>query len=160
MERVEIFNLITIALTFLALVPEMESQIIPQFFTVPSKTPRPLCASQFALVNYACSRLPFIHGVPPAPSSSSDSPPSPEDEEGHKNHHKNESSHSHRHRHKHRHHETPDEENCCRWAKEVDNECVCELLVRLPPFLVRPLHRYTLNVGESCEITYSCGSPI
>ncbi|TKY62471.1 hypothetical protein E2542_SST12327 [Spatholobus suberectus] len=153
----ELFNLIAVALTFLAIVPKMESQIKPPLITIPT-TPRPLCASQFALVNYACSRLPFTPGTPPdsLPSSSSSptSPASPDDDTN--NHH----SHRRRHGHKHRHHQTPDEENCCRWAKEVDNQCVCELLVRLPPFLIRPVHQYTLNIGESCDITYSCGAPI
>ncbi|KAG4393725.1 hypothetical protein AAZX31_03G133800 [Glycine max] len=143
----EIFNLIALALTlFLAIVPKMESQIKP----IP-KTPRPLCASQFALVNYACSRLPFSPGVPP------DSP-SPDEENN--NHHNRSHRHGHRHGHRHRHHQTPDEDNCCRWAKEVDHQCVCELLLRLPPFLIRPSHQYTLKVGASCDITYSCGAPI
>ncbi|KAG4916073.1 hypothetical protein AAZX31_19G140400 [Glycine max] len=154
----EIFNLITLAMTiFLALVPKMESHIRTPGMPMP-KTPRPLCASQFALVNYACSRLPFSLGVPP---DSPSTPPSPNDEEGHRNNHHNGSHrHGHRHGHKHRNHQTADEDNCCRWAKEVDNQCVCELLLRLPPFLIRPLHQYTLNVGESCDITYSCGAPI
>ncbi|QCD97654.1 uncharacterized protein LOC114163367 [Vigna unguiculata] len=148
----EILNLITVALLLLALAPKTESQLKPPLIPV-AKAPRPLCGSQFALVNYACSRLPFRHGAPPA-----DSPPPPEgDGERHHNHNHR---HNHRHGHSHRHHQTPEEENCCRWAKEVDNQCVCELLLRLPPFLVRPVHQYTLNVGAACDITYSCGSPI
>ncbi|KAL2320930.1 hypothetical protein Fmac_029899 [Flemingia macrophylla] len=153
----EILNVITVAITFLALVPKMESQIRSSSLSI-STPPRPLCVSQFALVNYACSRLPFSRGVLPHDSPSSPDP-SPADEEGHTNNNHNH-SHRHRHGHKHRHHQTPDEENCCRWAKEVDNQCVCEILARLPPFLIRPLHQYTLNIGESCDITYSCGSPI
>ncbi|CAJ1905854.1 unnamed protein product [Sphenostylis stenocarpa] len=145
----KIFNIITVALALLAFVPKMESEIIPI-----TKAPRPLCVSQFALVNYACSRLPFSPGVPP------ESPPPPDDEEeDHGNSHHNH-SHRHNHRHGHRHHQTPDEDNCCRWAKEVDNQCVCEILARLPPFLIRPVHQYTLNIGEGCDITYSCGAPI
>nr|KYP43223.1 hypothetical protein KK1_035364 [Cajanus cajan] len=138
----------------------MESHKEPSSVVPIPTTPRPLCASQFALVNYACSRLPFRHGVPP---DSQSPPPPPDDEEGHNDNNKDDNhnhSHKHRHGHKHRHHQTPDEDNCCRWAKEVDNQCVCELLARLPPFLIRPLHQYTLDIGESCHITYSCGSPI
>ncbi|KVI12489.1 hypothetical protein Ccrd_009138 [Cynara cardunculus var. scolymus] len=39
----------------------------------------------------------------------------------------------------------------------VDDECVCELLGRLPPFLARPIHEYTVRVAGSCNTTYSCG---
>jgi len=169
--RMEIFNLITVALTLLALVPKTESQIRPPVIPIP-KGPRPLCASQFALVNYACSRLPFIPVVPP------DSRPSPDHEDDdhrdrHHNHsrrhnrrhehdreHRHEHDHEHRHEHDHRRHQTPEEDNCCRWAKEVDDQCVCQLLGRLPPFLIKPVHQYTLNIGEGCDITYSCGAPI
>lgn len=157
MEKVEIMNIMTLAATILlALVPKMESQMRPQV-TMPPTHPRPLCASQFALVNYACGRLPFHPGVPPGPD------PSPDDDEGHNNNNHQHSRHGHGHEHRHRHHhhhETADEDNCCRWAKEVDNQCVCELLLRLPPFLVRPLHQYSLLIGDDCEITYSCGAPI
>jgi len=150
----EILNLITVALALLALVPKMESHIRPPLIPV-SKAPRPLCASQFALVNYACSRLPFSPGVQP------DSPPSPDEEEGHGERHQNHTHrHGHRHGHSHRHHQTPEENNCCRWAKEVDSQCVCEILVHLPPFLIRPVHQYTLNIGDACDVTYSCGAPI
>ncbi|XP_014494947.1 uncharacterized protein LOC106756858 [Vigna radiata var. radiata] len=154
----EILNLITLPLLLLlTLVTKTESQIKPPLITV-AKPPRPLCGSQFALVNYACSRLPFRHGAPPA-----DSPPPPDGEDGDGETHHSHSHHRHNHRHGHghrHHHQTPEEDNCCRWAKEVDSQCVCELLLRLPPFLVRPVHQYTLNIGDACNITYSCGSPI
>lgn len=154
MERVKFknLNLITVALTFLAVVPKMESQIRPPAVT--PITPRPLCASQFALANYACARLPFSPGSPPEPPPS---PPSPDDDEGHRNNHHHR---HHGHRHGHHHRQGPEEEECCRWAKEVDSQCVCELLVRLPPFLMRPLHQYSLLIGEDCKVTYSCGAPI
>lgn len=171
MKRVEIFNLLATALTLLAIVPktECEGEVRPIALT----NPRPLCPSQFALVNYACGRLPFRPGAPPGPPPA---PPSPDDDdgdddEGHRNHHHDNGhghghghgqgqGHSRRHGHRHRRHQTQEEENCCRWAREVDSQCVCELLVRLPPFLVRPLHIYKLTIGEDCEITYSCGGPI
>ncbi|XP_044964587.1 probable pectinesterase 66 isoform X2 [Hordeum vulgare subsp. vulgare] len=47
--------------------------------------------------------------------------------------------------------------DCCRWLKEVEPGCVCEALLRLPMFLVKPQHKYTIRVGKSCEVTYRCG---
>ncbi|CAL1362027.1 unnamed protein product [Linum trigynum] len=52
---------------------------------------------------------------------------------------------------------SPAEANCCKWVGAVDNECVCELLFRLPTFLARPIHEYTIIVSEWCKITYTCG---
>ncbi|KAE9621953.1 hypothetical protein Lal_00032791 [Lupinus albus] len=175
MERVNnIFNLTTvIAFTFLALVPKMESQNMNSSAVAPV-TQRPLCASQFTLANYACVKLPFSPGSPsePPPDSPPDSPPSHDDDDGddddggddddHHHHHDNRHRHEHRHRHRHRHRNRkgPEEKECCRWAKEVDSQCVCELLVRLPPFLMRPVHQYSLDIGDDCHVTYSCGGPI
>ncbi|KAK7242978.1 hypothetical protein RIF29_37760 [Crotalaria pallida] len=162
MNRVKVFNLMTlVALTLLALVPKMESQDVRSSAVAPI-TQRPLCASQFALANYACARLPFSPGSPPEPPP--DSPPSPDDDggdgDGDYGHHHHRNRHGHRHGHRHRDHHEPEEEECCRWAKEVDSQCVCELLVRLPPFLMRPAHQYSLVIGEDCHVTYSCGGPI
>ncbi|KAK2363629.1 hypothetical protein QL285_088589 [Trifolium repens] len=213
MKRIGIFNIIVMALTLMAIVPKIDGHAMS--VTGTGTNPRPLCPSQFALVNYACGRLPFSPAAPPEPVEPPPAPPSPDDDGGdddggdddddddddggdddggdddggddggddlargthHRNHgHGNGRGHGqghgkghgqghgrHGHRHRHRHHrrgKTPEEENCCRWAKEVDNQCVCELLVRLPPFLVRPPHKYTLTIGEDCEVTYSCGGPI
>uniref|UniRef100_A0A0E0LP77 Bifunctional inhibitor/plant lipid transfer protein/seed storage helical domain-containing protein n=1 Tax=Oryza punctata TaxID=4537 RepID=A0A0E0LP77_ORYPU len=47
--------------------------------------------------------------------------------------------------------------DCCRWLKEVEPACVCDALLRLPPFLVKPQHKYTVKVGDSCKYTYHCG---
>ncbi|CAN1352782.1 hypothetical protein LINPERPRIM_LOCUS42937 [Linum perenne] len=52
---------------------------------------------------------------------------------------------------------SPAENNCCKWVRDVDDECVCELLMRLPTFLARPFHEYTITVSEWCKVTYSCG---
>ncbi|XP_028762204.1 uncharacterized protein LOC114720696 [Neltuma alba] len=126
-------------LTFLALVPMRECDIM-----MSPPGPRPLCATQFSLVNYACSSLPIVRRPPGLPAESDDE------------------QHSH-HRPRHRHRQlSPQEESCCRWAQDVDSQCVCELLLhfRLPSFLMRPSHQYTLTIGESCEVTYSCGGPI
>lgn len=138
-------------MTFLLLVPEMESQIRPPIVHLPPASPRPLCASQFALVNYACAMLPFTPSSPPSPDV---------DDEGHRSHHQHGHSHRHGHGHRHRHDNNPQEDNCCRWAREMDSQCVCEILVHLPPFLTKPVHQYSVLIGDSCNVTYSCGGPI
>ncbi|KAE9589200.1 hypothetical protein Lal_00000170 [Lupinus albus] len=144
MKKVKIFNLITLGVTFLVLVPKIESQIRPSIGSLPPAPPRPLCASQFALVNYACAMLSFTPG-------------SADNDNGHSSH---QHGHGHRHDHGHRRGNTPEEENCCRWVREMDSQCVCEILFRLPPFLTRPVHQYTVLIGESCDVTYNCGGPI
>ncbi|CAN0890157.1 hypothetical protein LINGRAHAP2_LOCUS16288 [Linum grandiflorum] len=55
---------------------------------------------------------------------------------------------------------SPAEENCCRWLKEMDSECVCDVLVRLPPFLAKPSHVYSVHVYDGCIITFSCSGRI
>uniref|UniRef100_A0A453I2N3 Bifunctional inhibitor/plant lipid transfer protein/seed storage helical domain-containing protein n=2 Tax=Pooideae TaxID=147368 RepID=A0A453I2N3_AEGTS len=47
--------------------------------------------------------------------------------------------------------------DCCRWLQEVQKDCVCEALLRLPPFLVKPQHKYVVRVGRTCRIVYRCG---
>lgn len=156
MERVKIFHLImTLALTFLAFVPKMESHIKPPAISLPPPPLHPLCATQLALVSYACAMLPFSPGSPLTP------PLSPDDDDG-EGHHRSRHNHNHGHRHRHsRHHRHfPEEDNCCRWAREMDSQCVCEILLQLPPFLTRPSHQYSVVIGESCNVTYSCGGPI
>ncbi|CAN8253883.1 unnamed protein product [Cochlearia groenlandica] len=157
--------------------------------------PRPLCSSQYALANYACSRLPMNTVPPPSPISPPPPPPPPiappppdhddhddhDDDDDHnhddhdhddhnnsdRDHHKdNDSSQSrrqrrHRHHHHHHHHrhseETYAQQECCKWLKLMDNECVCDILVQLPPLLAKPVHNYTVFVDESCIVTYTCG---
>ncbi|XVE77757.1 hypothetical protein DITRI_Ditri13aG0088200 [Diplodiscus trichospermus] len=113
-------------------------------------SPRPLCSSQFALVNYACARVPRVPLPPPT---------HPHQESGHGNEHRHghKHGHRHRHRHRHRHHETPEQNNCCRWLKTVDIECICDILVNLPAFLSRPNHQFTVDLDENRSVTYSCG---
>lgn len=138
-----------VTLVLLVLYPKAESIWVPNHPLPPINLP-PLCASQFALANRACAVLPYTPVPPPSPPS----PPSPEGPES-RHHHR----HGHGHRHsRHRHRETHAEEDCCRWLKEVDDVCVCELLVHLPPFLTRPVHNYTVVVDDSCEVTFACGS--
>ncbi|KEH40590.1 hypothetical protein MTR_1g032400 [Medicago truncatula] len=156
MKRVNVFKSLTLVLTFLAFAPKMESEIIPPVIHLPPPALRPLCAPQLALVSYACGMLPYTPGSPSSPILPPLSPSSSNDGGGHQSHH----NHHHRHGHRHRHHDTTQEDNCCRWARALDSRCVCEILVRLPPFLIRPLHTYSVVFGESCTVTYSCGGPI
>ncbi|OMP05013.1 tetratricopeptide repeat-containing protein-like protein [Corchorus olitorius] len=161
MMKVGIPTLFLLSIFFVTQLPITLSQLIR-----PQPPPVPLCASQFALANYACVKVPLVQLPPPAPlpPPPPDSPPPPE-AEGHRHHHRHghgnsqgqENGHGHRHRHRHRHHETPDERNCCRWLQQIDNECVCDVLVHLPPFLSRPNHDYTVVVDETCSVTYKCG---
>ncbi|TQD92809.1 hypothetical protein C1H46_021584 [Malus baccata] len=156
MERVKILTLTLFAASLLYL-PKMEAQ--PLFPPV-----RPLCASQFALANYACSILPFTPMPPPTPPPPP--PPSPPHDDGQEEQHGHGHGHDHGHRHvhhRHRHHvheSIPAEDNCCRWLTQLDNQCVCELLAHLPNFLVRPAHVYSVVIGETCTVTYTCGTPI
>ncbi|KAK2990514.1 hypothetical protein RJ640_019794 [Escallonia rubra] len=91
---------------------------------------------------------------PPSPPCSTDCPPGPEHGHRHRQH-----RHGHGHGgHRHEHAETPVEADCCRWLNSVDNECVCDLLVYLPPFLSKPIHQYTVTVDSSCNVTFQCGS--
>ncbi|KAF2594165.1 hypothetical protein F2Q70_00044302 [Brassica cretica] len=186
--------------------------------------PRPLCASQYALANYACSRLPMntvplpspiappsppIFPPPPPPHHDHDHDDEHDHEHDHGDHHDDDhdhdeddhddhdhdhddhdhdhdhdhndhdhnrdhdhdhdddnhhdNNHNHRRHHHHHHHhqrhreETFAQQECCKWLKQMDNECVCDLLVRLPPLLAKPAHNYTVFVDESCIVTYTCG---
>lgn len=114
----------------------------------------PLCASQFTLVNHACSFLPFVLNPPPSHPSLV-SAPSPNRPSG--QHRRRQAP---RRRHHHRHRDNPEEEICCRWLREVDDECVCQLLAQLPAFLSRPVHQYSVMVGETCYESFQCGSRI
>ncbi|KAF3436324.1 hypothetical protein FNV43_RR23416 [Rhamnella rubrinervis] len=152
-ERVRFLTLTFYAgsgLLLLMLVPKSEGQIFP-----PPLPPRPLCSSQFALASYACSQIPFSPLPPPQPPS----PPSPPDNGGHRleHEHSHRHGHGHGHGHRHRHHDSPAEESCCRWVKQLDSQCVCDLLVRLPNFLSRPAHEYSVIVGDACNVSFPCG---
>ncbi|XP_059663787.1 uncharacterized protein LOC132309499 [Cornus florida] len=157
MGMTKILKLSTLFMAFLLLNPKMEC--------VPT---RPLCLSQISLVNHACSLLPF-HPAGPPPS-----PPDDAAEHGHGHGHVHQHGHGHeqgqghghghghrhRHGHRHEHHETPVEEECCHWLNAMDDECVCDLLVHLPPFLARPAHQYSIMVDDSCTVTFQCGGRI
>ncbi|CAL5437020.1 hypothetical protein CsSME_00047170 [Camellia sinensis var. sinensis] len=141
MDSVKVLKLtFFIAIIFVFNHPNVKCQLLRR----PSQ---PLCISQLALANHACSLVPHTGVPPPSPPS----PPSPSPSE------ENSPTHGHGHRHRHRHRESPIEHDCCRWLKEVDTACVCELLIRLPTFLSRPVHEYTVEVDETCSVTYACG---
>ncbi|MCI68716.1 hypothetical protein A2U01_0089977, partial [Trifolium medium] len=65
------------ALILMAIVPKIDGQVMSV-----TPNPRPLCPSQFALVNYACGRLPFMPAAPPEPVEPPPAPPSPDDDGG------------------------------------------------------------------------------
>lgn len=135
-------------LVFLVVCQAAESKWMP---VPPVISHRPLCTSQFTLVNHACAFLPFT------PTPHHHPPPSPQSNNHHGRRRRQRRHRRHRGRH---HHESPVQQDCCRWLKEVDDECVCDLLVHLPPFLSRPLHQYTVMVDDTCSVTFQCGSRI
>ena len=127
MENLKVFVLTFFV--FLLLVLDVNGQLNP--------TPqRPLCVSQLALVNYACGNL---LPSPPATASLPTTVVFPADDDD---------NHGHRHSHG-----GTQENNCCRWLNDVDDECVCELL----PFLSKPRHEYTIKIDDSCSVSYACG---
>lgn len=155
---------IALFIMFLALSPKIESQMWmqPPMSPLPPIQSTPLCASQFALANHACAMLPYNRVPPPSPPPVRDTSP-PDTSDGPES----SPSPSHRHRHRHRHsHERPQDQTtpvaqeCCRWLQQIDSGCVCDLLVRLPVFLAKPVHQYTVTVDRSCSVTYSCSGRI
>ncbi|KAH8489302.1 hypothetical protein Peur_059142 [Populus x canadensis] len=128
----------------------------PMTKAVPDPPQRSLCMPQYSLVNHACSVI-LGYSLPNHPLTSDDG-------HGHGHGHGNGGhGHSHgrrRHRHRQRHggshNGSSSEDNCCKWLKELDEECVCDVLYRLPPFLSKPTHTYTVYVAEACNVTYSC----
>lgn len=150
MGRFKIAFLLAALLCVVAVIPRMEAQ--GWGHPPPLLPPRPLCSSQFALASYACARLPVNPDPIPIPP-----PPSPDVEEGNGHGH----GHGHRHHHgRHHHSQSPVAEECCRWARQVDSECVCEALVHLANFLVRPSHAFTVAITDECIVTYSCNGRI
>ena len=175
---------LAVFLVFLVVQPRTNGQWIPRPIPPPI-APRPLCASQFALASHACAFLPYVPSPSPSPP-----PPSlierhdslkhqlshdrkhehehehehqHEHEQEHEHEHEHEHKDGHRHEHRHRRHGhtmTPVEASCCHWLGTIDSECVCDLLVYLPPFLSRPVHEYTVSVKDSCNVTFQCASRI
>ncbi|KAL5701712.1 hypothetical protein ACHQM5_027022 [Ranunculus cassubicifolius] len=143
-----ILNTLAIAITLVVFIPKMLS--------FPFAPPRPLCLSQFALVNQACAFIPFTLPGPPANTEDPDDP-EPDVDVGQHDMPVNGTEHHHDHHHRRRpHFHSAAIEHCCRWLKNLDDACVCELLLRLPPFLRRVTHSYLITVDEDCEIAYKC----
>ncbi|MBA0753809.1 hypothetical protein Gogos_022361 [Gossypium gossypioides] len=126
----------------------------------------PLCTSQLMLVNYACGTVSLV----PSPFLSSNTPDvgnengngigsSQGDGNGTENGAgEGENRHRPRHKRRHRHKEmTPEQSYCCRWMQIVERDCVCDILAHLPLFLSWHLHHYTVLVGETCKVTFTCG---
>lgn len=148
--RMLILLLLFLFSMFLVVLP---NDLVPQWPDVqklspPGRRRPPLCSNLFALANYACAMVPFRPALPSPPAT-------PE-----LGYHRNERSpHGHmhsRHNHTHRYQETSEQSYCCLWLKQVDTECVCDILVRLPIFLSKPVHQYSVVVDETCTVTYSC----
>ncbi|KAI3930702.1 hypothetical protein MKX01_037148 [Papaver californicum] len=76
---------------------------------------------------------------------------------GHNNQHYN-SQHQRRRsrRRRHHHHLSQQEKDCCRWLKEMDEVCVCQLLFRMPFFMWKPKHDYVIKLQDACTVTFNC----
>ncbi|GAA0175695.1 hypothetical protein LIER_28818 [Lithospermum erythrorhizon] len=160
MEKALISKLVLL-MVFLMLHPSLQQ------FSSPDYVPRPLCQSQFILVNHACIPLPYSPGNPiTPPDGPSDSPPSPsspaspEDPLEYLTRNRRQRQRQEAPPQEEPPQESPVEQECCRWLKAVDTECVCDLLVHLPTFLSRPVHEYSVIVDETCNVTFACPSRI
>ncbi|KAI3863038.1 hypothetical protein MKW92_032441 [Papaver armeniacum] len=99
-----------------------------------------LCTPQYALANQACKSLPLS-------------------QHGHSSHHGHNNQHQQRRgsrQQQHHHLLSQQQTDCCRWMKEMDTTCVCQLLSKLPVFMWKPKHNYIVNVHESCTVTFDC----
>ncbi|XP_065864705.1 uncharacterized protein [Euphorbia lathyris] len=126
--------------------------VMAQVNDVLQPSQRPLCVSQLALANYACGRLPVTPRIEESSPSIVTS-----DEHRHGHGHGHGQGEGHRHRHRQGTHDSP-ADNCCRWLNDLDDECVCDLLIRLPAFLAGPVHEYTVVIGNACKVSYSCNA--
>lgn len=153
----------------LLLIPKIQSQSNDD-----DDDPPPLCITQLALVNSACAFLHTRHddddgdSSPPSPpnddnDNGGDDPGRVDNGDGQSLVDANDGDdrrHHHHHHHRRRNRQgrgnSDREQDCCRWLKEVDDECVCALLLRLPPFLTKLEHEYTVEVNDQCNVTYEC----
>ncbi|XP_052184127.1 uncharacterized protein LOC127796167 [Diospyros lotus] len=146
MEKTEIIKAAAIFLVLSLLV--IPAKLYP--IEMPPKVSNPLCMSQFTLANHACLSLPqrqrFASVSLAAAAPPSASPPEVEEEEA-----GDESGEMLR-----LERESREEDDCCKWVKAVDSDCICDMLVRLPAFLSRLAHDYTVAVDETCNVTYQC----
>ncbi|XP_010942492.1 uncharacterized protein [Elaeis guineensis] len=117
---------------------------------------RPLCLSQFALANQACVVLP-TEEVSRDSSLAKLQEEDEYDDDEHEDHHGHGHGRGRGHRHGRGHGEEPRvNTDCCRWLAEVDEACVCEALLRMPPFFIKAKHTYIIKVGKTCKHEYNC----
>lgn len=181
MERVE--KILTLFAATLLLLPFMEAQHYPPPRPL-CASQFALATYACSLLPYS-PLLPPLPPVPTPPDDDDDDGDDDNDDDGddgggddggdepqerhNHNHHghghrRKQRSRRHRHRHGHGHHHrsaplTPQEDGCCKWLSQLDNQCVCDLLLRLPSFLLKPAHTYSVYVGASCNVTYTCAHP-
>ncbi|KAI3979858.1 hypothetical protein MKX01_042512 [Papaver californicum] len=134
--------------------------------TFPSAPRPPLCISEFALVNQACSMVPIRSGPPQMPYIGQPSlplapppPPPPRHYRDDDNERDRDDEHRRHHRHQIHHrsaHQTSVNLNCCKWLKELDTSCICGLMVRLPRFLIRNRHGFSIIVEDTCDVSFNC----
>ncbi|KAL9239220.1 hypothetical protein vseg_013560 [Gypsophila vaccaria] len=158
MKMKRITRLLQVAAAFLSLIlmSNGEFPVIP--FPSPPAALRPLCLTQFSLVYYACNSIPYSPILPPSPPP----PPPPLDSPTAEGPCPPTDGHRRRRHRRHRHSSSPNHavDECCRWLKALDAQCVCDLLVRLPVFLAKPVHAYTVDVNSNCNVTYRCPSRV
>ncbi|KAK6937497.1 hypothetical protein RJ641_031005 [Dillenia turbinata] len=158
--------LIFILMAVVVMTPNLRGELGPATFAggswpkskepAPWSSSRPLCLSQFALVNHACSVLPFTP-IPPPDQQGFELEHDQHEHESNRDDHKGRRKHGvGHHSHGPRHRTTPIEDDCCKWLKQVDSICVCKLLVHLPPFLTSPAHAFSITVDDTCSVTFTC----
>ncbi|XP_010256204.1 PREDICTED: uncharacterized protein LOC104596643 [Nelumbo nucifera] len=131
--------------------------LIAKIISVPPP-PHPLCISEIALVSNACAFVPIEHHLTQLTATRTTHRGNQEElvnEQQRQQEHDNEDDRQEGHRRRNYHHDGPSEE-CCRWLREVDSMCVCQLFVPMPTFLRRPLHSYTIMVDHTCKVVFKC----
>ncbi|GER39234.1 AAA ATPase containing von Willebrand factor typeA [Striga asiatica] len=153
MDKSMVLNLLVFTILLTLLCPKTDCYWPPHRPT-PTEDPfTSFCNTQFQLANRACALVTFSSvGLP-------------------HHHHRHRHHHGHGHHHNHHDHDKQEvhqhlmhtetenalvEEECCRWLKEVDNDCACSVFVHLPTFLAKPPHNYSLVVNDECEVSFQC----
>lgn len=79
-----------------------------------------------------------------------------EDERAHRHRHGNGNGHRQRREHGHGQGHRQRETAAGGWMRLMRHACAWADLLRLPPFLVKPKHQYSIKVGDTCERTFKC----
>ncbi|KAJ3683426.1 hypothetical protein LUZ60_013653 [Juncus effusus] len=112
--------------------------------TITNTNAQTLCLSQFALANEACASSYAEPGSLKFNIASSESEVDPADD-------------AHRSHHHHSFHDDEAENTpCCRRLMGIDNACMCQILARLPKFIVKPKHIITLSPIKGCDVSFEC----